>query len=325
LQSCKENIIFVIAIPTNDMRILAAPLQGYTTAAWRHYHAEIYGGTDAYLSPFIRVEKGEIRRHDFKSIFSDLNANQELIPQIIFRDVAEFRILVDAVKALGYSEVNLNMGCPFPPQVKHGRGAAVVANASLLQDIRNVMAEYADISFSVKMRLGVDDPQQWRGVADILNAMPLQHITLHPRIARQQYSGDLHMEQFEAFAAQSSHPVIFNGEISTPEDIAALAQRFPQLYGVMIGRGLLARPSLIQEYRDGQQWSAQQQLASVIKLHQSIYEHYRTIACGDAQFLSLIKPFWEYLEPLIGHKPAKMVKKATSVAKYHDAIAIITS
>jgi len=254
-----------------------------------------------------------------------LNENHHLIPQIIFRDEEEFRILIDTIIAQGYHEVNLNMGCPFPPQVKHGRGAALLSNVPLLDRIGEVMADYSDIAFSVKMRLGVDDPEQWRSVVSILNAMPLKHITLHPRIARQQYSGELFMEQFEAFVAATTHPIIFNGNLTTPEEIDAIVARFPELYGVMIGRGLLARPSLIEEYRSGQQWSSEQQLSAVMQLHQSIYDHYRPIACGDAQFLSLLKPFWEYLEPLIGHKPAKMIKKATSVAKYHDAIALITS
>jgi tRNA-dihydrouridine synthase len=307
------------------MKLFAAPLQGYTTAPWRHFHADIYGPAEAYLSPFLRVEKGDVRRHDLKSIASPLNENHHLIPQIIFRDEEEFRILIDTIIAQGYHEVNLNMGCPFPPQVKHGRGAALLSNAPLLDRIGEVMAEYSDIAFSVKMRLGVDDPEQWRSGISILNAMPLKHITLHPRIARQQYSGELFMEQFEAFVAATTHPIIFNGNLTTPEEIDAIVARFPELYGVMIGRGLLARPSLIEEYRSGQQWSDEQQLSAVMQLHQSIYDHYRPIACGDAQFLSLLKPFWEYLEPLIGHKPAKMIKKATSVAKYHDAIALITS
>jgi tRNA-dihydrouridine synthase len=303
-----------------SMKLFAAPLQGYTTAPWRRFHAEIYGAADAYFSPFLRVEKGEVRRHDLRDITSPLNANHHVVPQIIFRDVDEFRLLTDAVQQQGYGEVNLNMGCPFPPQVKHGRGAAVVGNIELLEQVAAEMAARTDVSFSVKMRLGVDNPQQWRTAMDVINRMPLRHVTLHPRIARQQYSGELDMAQFEAFLTQSVHPVIFNGEISSPADVAALCERFPIIYGVMMGRGLLARPSLIQEIRSGEEWDNERQLAAVVELHRRLFNHYASVACGDAQLLSLIKPFWDYLEPLIGHKAAKQLRKATTLAKYRTTL-----
>jgi tRNA-dihydrouridine synthase len=315
----RKNSIFAINYQLS-MKLFAAPLQGYTTAPWRRFHAEIYGAADAYFSPFLRVEKGEVRRHDLRDITSPLNSNHHVVPQIIFRDVDEFRLLVDAVQQHGFSEVDLNMGCPFPPQVKHGRGAAVVGNLELLEHVVAEMTARPDVSFSVKMRLGVDDPQQWRGAIEILNRMPLRHVTLHPRIARQQYSGLLDMGQFEAFLTQSVHPVIFNGELSSPADIAAISERFPIIYGVMVGRGLLVRPSLFHEFRSGEEWSREQQLAEVMKLHQSLFDHYAAVACGDAQLMSLIKPFWDYLEPLIGHKAAKQIRKATIPAKYRAAL-----
>ncbi len=76
-----------------DFRIFAAPMQGFTDAPFCHFHTEVYGqGIDAWFSPFIRVEKGEVRRRDIKNITSSLNWNHTLIPQVIFRDEAEFGI-----------------------------------------------------------------------------------------------------------------------------------------------------------------------------------------------------------------------------------------
>ena len=303
--------------------ILSAPLQGYTTAAWRHYHTEIYGGADGYFSPFMRVEKGEVRRHDLKDIASVLNENHRLVPQIIFRDIAEFNLLVDAASGQGYKAINLNLGCPFPPQVKRGRGSAVIRNLDLLSEVRDEIAARPDISFSVKMRLGVDDPQEWQPALELLNATALEHITVHPRTASQQYAGELHLDQFGEFVARAAHKVIFNGDISTPEEISDMFSRFPAIHGVMIGRGLLARPSMIEEYRTGEIWSRERQMAAVLALHGKMWEHYSGLACGDAQLLMQIKPFWDYLEPLIGHKTFKLIKKATTVPKYAAVMASI--
>ena len=41
------------------MKLYASPLQGFTEAPWRNIHHELFGGIDAYYTPFVRVEKGE--------------------------------------------------------------------------------------------------------------------------------------------------------------------------------------------------------------------------------------------------------------------------
>lgn len=40
------------------MKLYAAPLQGFTEAPWRNLHQEVFGGIDAYYTPFVRMEKG---------------------------------------------------------------------------------------------------------------------------------------------------------------------------------------------------------------------------------------------------------------------------
>lgn len=302
------------------MKLFAAPLQGYTDAAWRHFHAEIYGGVDSYFTPFLRVEKGEMMRQDVKRISSPLNGNHNPVPQIIFGTEAEFDILVDTLRDNGFRAIDLNMGCPFPPQVKHGRGCGVLANKDLIEHISAKVKQRSDISFSIKMRLGIDSPEQWREVIGIINDMPLSHVTLHPRTAKEQYSGALHIEQFERFLSECHHPVVINGDISSIEQIADIQAQYPTLYGIMIGRGLLSRPSLAIEYRSGEVWSDDRQKDAVLRFHQELYRHYSTTLCGDTQILSHLRPFWEYLEPLIGHRTGKEIRKATSLSKYNAAV-----
>ena len=50
------------------MKLYAAPLQGFTEATWRNIHNEIFGGIDSYVTPFVRIEKGEIRSKDVRDI-----------------------------------------------------------------------------------------------------------------------------------------------------------------------------------------------------------------------------------------------------------------
>lgn len=306
----------------NNTAIFCAPIQGLTETAWRHFHHEIYGdGVEAYHTPFLRVERGEIRRRDVRDLGSELNEGLRLIPQIIFRDMREFTMLCDAVKGAGYKCVDINMGCPFPPQVHHGRGAGMMANVELLSALAGVMkSEYTDMEFSLKMRLGVESPDEWRSSMVAINALPLSRLTVHPRTARQQYQGELWLDEFSELLRASTHPVIYNGDITSPGQIDDVMTRYPGLAGVMIGRGLFSRPSLVAEWLAGEEWDEKRRHEAVMRLHAMVYGHYRDTLSGDAQVLGKVKPFWEYLAPSLDRKAMKAIKKATTLRKYDEAI-----
>lgn len=300
-----------------------APVQGHTDAAYRHFHKEIYGGDQTYYTPFIRLEKNGIRPRDIKDITSELNEGLHLVPQIIFRDGNELSTLVKLLKEMGLKEIDLNMGCPFPLQTGHGRGAATITNENLAQEVVNCVKSNPDISFSVKMRLGMQDPQEWKKMLPYLNEVNLKHITLHPRVAKQQYGGEVNLEEFESFLKESKNPVIYNGDIKTPEEIKTIINKFPDINGIMIARGALGRPSLFSEYLNGEDWEHETRLEKMLEFHKRLFQHYNGILCGDAQVISKIQPFWEYSEEEIGRRAWKAIKKACNISKYQTAIALI--
>lgn len=311
----------------NRKAIFSAPIQGLTETAWRHFHHMIYGdGITRYHTPFLRVERGEIRRRDLRDLGSDFNRDIRLTPQIILRDLREFRMLCDAVAEAGYRQIDINMGCPFPPQVHHGRGAGMIANTELLAALGDEMrGRYSGIEFSLKMRLGVESPDEWRVSADAVNALPLSHVTVHPRTARQQYQGELWFDEFAALLAGSAHPVIYNGDITHPSHIDDMLSRYPSLAGVMIGRGLFSRPSIVAEWLAGEEWDEARRHEALMRLHSMVYGHYRDTLSGDAQVLGKVKPFWEYLAPSLDRKAMKAIKKATSLRKYEEGVRAISN
>lgn len=311
------------------MKIFAAPLQGYTEAPFRHFHTGVYGtcggAADVYYTPFVRVEHGEPRSRDLRDTRSPLNANHTVVPQIIARDAAEFSMLTDLLIADGHPTIDLNMGCSFPPQVRKGRGAGLIPRHDELLTIAYMMHDKAErgTQFTIKMRLGIDSPDEWMDSIDVINSMPLTHVTVHPRVARQQYGGSLYLNEFSSLLDRLRHPVVFNGDLRTPADIEAVSQRFPTIKAVMTGRGLLARPSLIAEWREGRTWDRDKRIRHLLALHDGIRQHYESTLCGETQILSKLKPFWDYLEEEIGHKTAKAIRKAPTLPRYTEVIAFI--
>lgn len=303
--------------------IYIAPVQGHTDAAWRHFHQQTYGGHNRYFTPFMRCDHGELRKQDLKDYLSPLNEGLDLEPQVIFRDMEELSILLSSLAEAGADRVNLNMGCPFPLQTGKGRGAGFLGNKEEIARLPETLAKFPGLSYSVKMRLGFENPEEWRNVLPTLNDLELRHIDVHPRVAKQQYGGELHLDQFEALLSESKNPVVFNGDIKTPEDIKLIIEKYPGIAGVMTARGVLGRPSLATEAEEGREWSREERIEKMLAFHRALLRHYTETLCGDSQILSKVKPFWEYAEEEIGRKAWKAIKKAGNIAKYHSAVAAI--
>lgn len=303
-----------------DFRLISAPLQGYTEAPFRHFHSRIYAAGITYFIPFIRTEKGEPRRRDVRDMLSPLNIGVVTVPQIIAADPAEFSAIAREISLAGYRRADLNMGCPFSPQVKKGRGAGLLADFGRLREILGAMQDFPDMRFSVKMRLGIDSPLQWRDIVTLLAGADLEFVTVHPRTAAQQYSGALHHDEFARALAALPHPVIFNGDITAPEHISRLRSRYPSVAGAMVGRGLLMRPSLFTEWLAAEEWPEHKRRCNLLTLHDSILGHYRETLCGSAQILSKIKPMWDYFAADFPRKEIKRIVKARTLEAYDDAL-----
>ncbi|MBP5246458.1 MAG: tRNA-dihydrouridine synthase family protein, partial [Fibrobacter sp.] len=267
-----------------------APLQGFTESAYRRAHARFARGIHTYYTPFIREEKGAARAKDLKDLTRDLQQgeleNYHVVPQIIFKDLSEFEILTRTLEDLGFREIDLNMGCPYPMQTKSGRGSGLLPHPEKIAPIFKRIQELSHISFSVKMRLGLHSANESFALIPILNETPLSHVTMHPRLGEQQYKGELHLHDFENFANKLTRPLIYNGDLTTVEEILAVEKKFPSLTGIMIGRGLLARPTLAQEYATGKNLDS---LAVQKQIHAEVLKDYsQHLEGGDAQILQKI-------------------------------------
>ena len=224
--------------------VLAAPLQGVTDNVWRMAQHSVFGGVDAYYAPFMRVERGEVRRKDLRDVDPERNAGITLIPQILACQPDHALMMVDALKQRGYSRIDINLGCPFPPIALHRKGSGMLAYPELVEALFKALAATDGVEYSVKMRLGWDQPEQWREILPLMEIIKPVNIAVHPRIGKQQYKGDLDIGQFEALMAASAWPIVYNGGLRTPEDIEVVMNRYPNLAAVMVGSGLAANPGM---------------------------------------------------------------------------------
>ena len=296
-----------------------APLQGFTESAYRLAHSKFAPGIHTYYTPFLRLEKGEVRAKDLRDLQTE--HPYHLVPQIIVRDVEEFNTLTKAVTEFGFKEIDINMGCPYPMQTKSGRGAGILPHPEKVREILDAITRLSqadatsDLKFSIKMRLGLTSPEESLQLLPLLNSAPLAHITLHPRVGIQQYKGALDFETFNKFYSECKLPLIFNGDIADLKQIQYIETRYPNLAGIMIGRGLLANPVLAAQYAGLPCGTTTETL---LKIHADVAADYARRLQGSAQILDKIRPFWTYVD--LPKKTRKKIEKSKTLDEYLEAV-----
>lgn len=299
-----------------------APLQGYTDAVYRQTHARFFGGVAQYYSPFVRVEHGEVRRKDVHDIDPDRNRHVSLIPQLIASDPAKLHQIAAVFEANGYQRADINLGCPFPLLAKRHNGSGILPFPDEVKALLTAaLTQHPQLQFSVKLRLGWEQANEALALLPFLNELPLTHLTLHPRIGKQQYKGTVDLSAFEAFYNACKLPLIYNGDLLTLDDIHRVTDRFPRLAGIMIGRGLLANPALGLEYQAGVALSATERIERLEAFHEEVFAQYaHQLQGGDQQLLTKMKTFWEYLWPDADRKARKAIHKANRLDSYQTAV-----
>ncbi|MDD2952574.1 MAG: tRNA-dihydrouridine synthase family protein [Parabacteroides sp.] len=298
-----------------------APLQGYTDSVYREAHARIFGGVDAYYTPFVRIEKGGFRNKDLRDIARDGSERAHVVPQLIASTPDEFRLIARLFQEHGYREADINLGCPFPMQVRAHRGSGLLPYPEEAGSLLRTIEEFPDISFSVKTRLGWERADESFALLSLLNKLPLKHITLHPRLGIQQYKGAIDWEGFARFYEGCELPLYYNGDVAGLEAIRGVKERFPGLAGIMLGRGLLASPWLAAECVSGQLLTADERRDKLVLFHASLMDEYAArLEGGEHQLLAKMKTIWDYLLPEADKRLRKKVLKSASLTSYQSAV-----
>ena len=146
----------------DNMRIMCAPVQGITDCHWRNAHNDIFGGADGYYGPFMRVEHGGIRKRDIADASPASNTVPNFAPQILACQPKDAITMVNALKDMGHTTIDINLGCPFPPIALHHKGSGLLQYPQEVETLFKSLSEVEGVHYSVKMRLGWDNAKQWR-------------------------------------------------------------------------------------------------------------------------------------------------------------------
>lgn len=301
------------------MRLYLAPLEGITGWIYRSAVYECFGGFDKYFVPFIRPNQmGHFSAREKKDILPAHNAGMRTVPQILTNQAGDFLRTAAKLKEYGYEEVNLNLGCPSKTVVTKRRGAGFLAEPERLEAFLDEIFGKCPIRISVKTRLGMEEPGEFTRLLKIYNKYPMEELIIHPRVQKDFYKNTPRLEMFETALEESRNPLCYNGDINSVSDADRLQERFPQTDAIMMGRGVLADPSLARQIKGGRRADKEE----LRRFHDLLYSGYCEEMSGDRTILYKMKELWFYLADIFADskKYVKKIKKAEKCAVYEKIV-----
>jgi tRNA-dihydrouridine synthase B len=147
----------------------------------------------------------------------------------------------------GAQLIDINMGCPAKKVCSAWAGSALMRDEMLVARILEAVVGAVDVPVTLKIRTGWDHGNRNAArIARIAEASGIAALAVHGRTRDQQYTGVAEYDTIAAIKAQSSIPVIANGDIDSPRK-AAFVLQYTGCDAIMIGRAAQGRPWIFRE------------------------------------------------------------------------------
>lgn len=292
------------------MNYYFAPMEGLTDSIYRLQHHRFFGGVDRYYMPFFSPtihrtltskETRELPRAD--------SVPFTVVPQVMTKCAEDFLWAAEVVRDLGYNEINLNIGCPSGTVVAKGKGSGMLRDLEELTKFFDSIFAVSSLPVTVKTRIGLESPEEFPAVLELYNRYPIKELTIHPRVRKQFYEGQVHREWFTYAMQHSAIPLCFNGDIRTLSDVSILQEEYPGLNAVMIGRGLIADPGMLVGGTD---------IGTLESFLNALMDDYAVEFASCRNALFRMKENWAYLHDRFtgSDKLWKKMRKTTDAAEF---------
>ena len=300
----------------NHMRYYFAPLEGITDDVFRSLHHRYFPEVDRYYTPFLSPTSDgpAITKKDLRQVLPENNSGFELVPQLLTNQPGPFLQAAEKLKELGYQEVNLNLGCPSGTVTAKGKGSGFLAHPDKLRAFLDEVFEKTPITVSIKTRLGMDDPEEFGPLLELYRQYPIGELTVHPRVRADLYRRPVRMGYFEKALAECPFPVALSGGVGVAGDAKRMETAYPTMSGMMLGRGLVANPALVQQI----QGTGGPTIDAIQNFHGELFDATAARVGSPRNTMFRMKEVWSYLILLFDgrEKYQKLLRKTTSLTEY---------
>lgn len=305
------------------MQIYFAPLEGITGYVFRNAYEKYYGGIDKYFTPFISPHTKKLMdSREKRDILPENNKGLTIVPQVLTNKAED---LIDLAKQLhedyGYEEINLNLGCPSKTVTTKGKGSGFLEYPDQMEEFFDRYFKACEVKLSIKTRIGYYEVEEAQRLLHLYERFPFEEIIIHPRLGCQMYKGVPYYDVFEEYLGRTKHSLCYNGDINSFEDLQKLDSKWENCDKFMLGRGLIARPGMLDGKMENQPLS-QEEWNRFKSFHDEIVEGYYAYMCEDRNTLFKMKELWTWWAVMFPGKEKiiKKIKKSTTLQEYKSLV-----
>ena len=297
------------------MNYYFAPMEGVTDSVFRKAHHTYFPGITRYYMPFISpTVHRALTPREAREVPKADSVPFAAVPQLLTKVPEDFIWAAGQCRDLGYEEVNLNLGCPSGTVTAKGKGSGMLKDIDALDKFLEAIFSGSPLPISVKTRLGFETAEEFPGLLEIFNHYPIKELTLHPRVRKAFYTGDVDMDAFRYCLANSKAPVCYNGNLCTVAQIEAFQKEFPHVQSVMIGRGLVGDPGMLVPSGTS--------IEALADFMEELAEQYCLVFGSERNAMFRLKENWRHLLCRFegSEKLGKRLRKTTDLREYKSIV-----
>ena len=224
-----------------------APMEAVTDVVFRHVVTKS-ARPDVYYTEFTNSSSFASPKgiHSTRGRLTFTPDEQPIIAQIWGSRPADIKFMSEKLPELGYQAIDINMGCPDKAVIKSGGGSDLIRNPDLAKEIIE-SAKAGGLPVSVKTRLGFSKVEEWHDWLKFLLEQDIAVLTIHLRTKKEMSKVPAHFELIPEILKLRDEIapntlIQINGDIKTREQGLELWRKFPEIDGIMIGRGVFENP-----------------------------------------------------------------------------------
>jgi tRNA-dihydrouridine synthase len=288
--------------------LMFAPMEGITDERYRLAIYRTCPEWDYFYTDFLRCPTvgyftdKKVLDHYGEKVYGLDELRNKTVYQILTTTKAYTEPIVKQIAKLDVNQLDLNLGCPSKTVNNHGGGSYLLQDLKSLKVVIQKIRQNYPHHFSVKMRIGYRDDNNFIEALKLLEGEGVDSITLHARTRDQLYKGVADWKYLEQASNTVSIPLVGNGDIWSVHDIKNVLEDCG-CHSVMIARGALKTPWLASLYKKYQgrlnevtdELLLQERIERLPIYFQNLEEEYRKFTDDEQIILKRFKAFSRYL------------------------------
>lgn len=207
-----------------------------------------YGGADLYFTEYFRVHPDSVLDPAILASVTENTTGRPVIAQMIGNHIPSLIRCARELQQHAVAGIDLNLGCPVPVVYRKNAGGGLLRDPAQIDSILGALRDAITTNFTVKTRIGFDDPSVFEDLLGIYARHSLDLLTVHGRTVEEKYRSTVHYDYIARAVEVMPCPVLANGNVVS----ATKAQHVLDetcARGLMVGRGVIRNPWLFRQIR----------------------------------------------------------------------------